>query len=220
MDKIWRLSGSKLPYLWCVHCSTLSRERLLSTSGGWGRANGEDLEVMLEAVKVSTSSVWNPLRGWCLREEAGGERSRRSRGYAGVSKNKNLWRVQILSRERLMSTSGGWGRAMEKIWRLCWSEGESISTCGVCNPLQGEADVDEWGLGDCDGEDLEIVLEAIKISTCGLCNHLQGEFWCLGVEAAGEQWRRSGGCAGVRGRGLPSHPPGTGKSHHHARSRW
>jgi hypothetical protein len=52
--------------------------------------------------------------------EAGGERWRRSGGYAG---------------------------------------GGKVSTCGVCNPLQGEADVYEWRLGESDGEDLEVMLE-------------------------------------------------------------
>jgi hypothetical protein len=32
----------------------------------------------------------------------------------------------------------------------------------VCNPLQGEADVYEWRLGETDGEDLEVMLEAVK----------------------------------------------------------
>jgi hypothetical protein len=32
-------------------------------------------------------------------------------------------------------------------------------------PLQGEADVYEGRLGESDGEDLEIVLEAVKVST-------------------------------------------------------
>ncbi len=38
-----------------------------------------------------------------------------------------------------------------------------VSTCGVCNPLQGEADVYEWRLGESDGEDLEVMLEAVQV---------------------------------------------------------
>ncbi len=56
--------------------------------------------------------------------EAGGERWRRSGGYAGGSK---------------------------------------VSTCGVCSPLQGEGDVYEWRLGESDGEDLEVMLEAVQV---------------------------------------------------------
>ncbi len=54
-------------------------------------------------------------------------------------------------------------------------EAVKVSTCGVCNPLQGEADIDEWRLRESDGEDLEVMLEAVKVSTCGVCNPLQGE---------------------------------------------
>jgi hypothetical protein len=36
-------------------------------------------------------------------------------------------------------------------------EAVKVSTCGVCNPLQGEADVYEWRLGESDGEDLEVI---------------------------------------------------------------
>ncbi len=69
-------------------------------------------------------------------------------------------------------------------WRLGESDGEDlevmleavkVSTCGVCNSLQGEADVYEWRLGESDGEDLEVMLVAVKVSTCGVCNPLQGE---------------------------------------------
>jgi hypothetical protein len=35
-----------------VACAILSSERLMSTSGGWGESDGEDLEVMLDTIKV------------------------------------------------------------------------------------------------------------------------------------------------------------------------
>ncbi len=37
-----------------------------------------------------------------------------------------------------------------------------VSTCGVSNPLQGEADDDKWRLGKSDGKYLEVMLEAVK----------------------------------------------------------
>jgi hypothetical protein len=40
--------------------------------------------------------------------------------------------------------------------------------CALFNPLQGEASIDKWRLGESDGEDLEVMLEAVKVSTCGV----------------------------------------------------
>ncbi len=44
-------------------------------------------------------------------------------------------------------------------WRRSGGYAGEVSTCGVCNPLQREADVYEWRLGESDGEDLEVMLE-------------------------------------------------------------
>ncbi len=69
----------------------------------------------------------------------------------------------------------------------------SISTCGMCYSLQGEADGYEWRLGECDGEDLEVLLETVKVSTCGVCYPLQGEAdgyeWRLGERLMEKIWR-------------------------------
>ena len=65
-----------------------------------------------------------------------------------------LWACAVLSRERLGESDG---EDLEVIL-----EAVKVSTCGVCNPLQGEADVYEWRLGETDGEDLE----AVKVRTC------------------------------------------------------
>ncbi len=64
-------------------------------------------------------------------------------------------------------------------------EAVKVSTCGVCNPLQVEAYVYKWRLGERYGG----YVGGSKVSTCGVCNPLQGEAdvyeWRLG-ESDGE----------------------------------
>jgi hypothetical protein len=71
----------------------------------------------------------------------------------------------------------GKGQPVKKYLEIVLDHGVKVvyKACGVCGPLQGEADVYEWRLGESDGEDLEVMLEAVQVSTCGVCNPLQGE---------------------------------------------
>jgi hypothetical protein len=147
MEKIWILCWRELKEV-PVACAILSMERLLSTNKGGGGYK----KVMLEAVKVSTCGVCNPLK-------------REAAGARGRDKEVMMEAVQVSSCGVCNPLQG---EAVVYEWRLGEGNGEDlevvleavkVSTCGVCNPLQGEADVYEWRLGESDGEDLEVMLK-------------------------------------------------------------